>query len=149
MSIVQEMCARIGMVTGRGLAGNIRIYYSRKLLRYTTLLLFAANAFNIGADLGAMAKGMQLLQPNLPFWLLVVGFAVFSILLQVLTPYAKYARYLKWLALVLFSYIISAILAHIDWGAALHQAVFPNITINKDTILLITAILGTTSYNFV
>jgi NRAMP (natural resistance-associated macrophage protein)-like metal ion transporter len=144
MSVVQEMCARIGMVTGRGLAGNIRIYYSRKLLRYTTLLLFAANAFNIGADLGAMAKAAQLLFPELRFWWLVVGFAVVSIMLQVFTPYVKYAKYLKWLALVLFSYIISALLAHIDWGAALHQTLLPHISINKDSLLLVTAILGTT-----
>lgn len=144
MSIVQEMCARIGMVTGRGLAGNIRIYYSKRWLRYMTLLLFAANAFNIGADLGAMAKAVQLLQPELPFWLLVIGFTVLSILLQVLTPYAKYARYLKWLALVLFSYIISALLAHIDWGQALHATLFPHIVINKDSMLLISAMLGTT-----
>lgn len=144
MSVVQEMCARIGMVTGRGLAGNIRIYYSKKFLRYTTLLLFAANAFNIGADLGAMAKAVQLLRPGLSFGWLVVGFAVLSILLQVFTPYAKYAKYLKWLALVLFSYIISALLAHIDWGQALHATFFPNITFNKDSLLLICAILGTT-----
>ncbi len=144
MSTVQEMCARIGMVTGRGLAGNIRIYYSRRLLRYTTLLLFAANAFNIGADLGAMAKAVQLLAPGLKFWWLVVGFTLLSVLLQVLLPYAKYARYLKWLALVLFSYVISALLAKIDWGQALHATIFPEITWDKNTLLLISAILGTT-----
>ena len=61
MALVQEMCARIGIVTGRGLAGNIRIHFSRRILYLCTLMLFAANAFNIGADLGAMAKGVQLL----------------------------------------------------------------------------------------
>jgi NRAMP (natural resistance-associated macrophage protein)-like metal ion transporter len=144
MSTVQEMCARIGMVTGRGLAGNIRIYYSRKLLRYTTMLLFAANTFNIGADLGAMTKAVQLLRPGLHFWWLVVGFTIISVMLQVLTPYAKYAKYLKWLALVLFSYILSALLSHIDWGTAIHQMLLPHISINKDSMLLVTAILGTT-----
>ena len=144
MSVVQEMCARIGMVTGRGLAGNIRIYYSHKLLRYTTLLLFAANTFNIGADLGAMAKAVQLLRPELHFWWLVAGFTILSVLLQVLTPYAKYAKYLKWLALVLFSYVISALLSHVDWGTAIHQTLLPHISINKDSIILVTAILGTT-----
>lgn len=144
MSTVQEMCARIGMVTGRGMAGNIRIYFSRRMLRFVTLLLFAANAFNIGADLGAMAKAVQLLQPGLKFWPLVVGFTMICILLQVLMPYEKYARYLKWLALVLFSYIVSALLAHIDWGAALRATFFPHIVITKDSLLLISAILGTT-----
>src|SRR5690242_15164628 len=63
MAVVQEMCARIGLVTGRGLAGNIRVFFSKRLLYICTTLLFAANAFNIGADLGAMAKAMQLLFP--------------------------------------------------------------------------------------
>ena len=144
MSVVQEMCARIGMVTGRGLAGNIRVHFSRRVLRYVTLLLFAANAFNIGADLGAMAKAVQLLKPELSFSWLVVGFALLSLLLQVLTPYAKYAKYLKWLALVLFSYVVSAILAKIDWGEALKSTFLPNFSFDKDSLLLICAILGTT-----
>jgi NRAMP (natural resistance-associated macrophage protein)-like metal ion transporter len=144
MSVVQEMCARIGLVTGRGLAGNIRVYYSRRVLRFCTLLLFAANAFNIGADLGAMAKGVQLLNPRLNFGWLVVGFAIISLLLQVFTPYVRYAKYLKWLALVLLSYVFSSILAHLDWGSALHSTLIPHITFNKDTMLLVCAILGTT-----
>src|SRR5712691_7257658 len=65
MAVVQEMCARIGLVTGRGLAGNIRAHFSRRVLYLCAALLFAANAFNIGADLGAMAKGVQLLRPSL------------------------------------------------------------------------------------
>jgi NRAMP (natural resistance-associated macrophage protein)-like metal ion transporter len=144
MSAVQEMCARIGMVTGRGLAGNIRLHYSKRILRFATLLLFSANAFNIGADLGAMAKAVQLLKPAIPFWLIVVGFTVVSLLLQVFTPYEKYARYLKWLALILLSYIVSALLAHINWGDALRQTIMPHIQFNKETLLLICAILGTT-----
>jgi NRAMP (natural resistance-associated macrophage protein)-like metal ion transporter len=144
MSVVQEMCARIGMVTGRGLAGNIRIYFSHRALRFATFLLFAANAFNIGADLGAMAKAVQLLNPGLSFSMLVVGFAVISLLLQVLTPYAKYARYLKWLALVLLSYIVSALLANIDWGQAMRHVFIPDLNFDKSSLLLICAILGTT-----
>jgi len=144
MSTVQEMCARIGMVTGRGLAGNIRLHYSKRILRAATLMLFAANAFNIGANLGAMAKAVQLLQPSLPFWSIVVGFALLSLLLQVFTPYEKYARYLKWLALVLLSYIVSALLANINWGEALRQALVPHVEFDKETLLLICAILGTT-----
>ncbi len=144
MSLVQEMCARIGMVTGRGLAGNIRVYYSDRTLRFVTLLLFAANAFNIGADLGAMAKAVQLLNPSLSFGWLVVGFALVSLLLQILTPYARYARYLKWLALVLISYVVSALLARVDWSMALRATFVPDITFDRDSLLLICAILGTT-----
>jgi NRAMP (natural resistance-associated macrophage protein)-like metal ion transporter len=144
MSVVQEMCARIGLVTGRGLAGNIRIHYSTGVLRFCTTLLFAANAFNIGADLGAMAKGVQLLNPHLHFWWLVVGFTIVSLMLQIFTPYVRYAKYLKWLALVLLSYVISSLLAHLQWGQAIHEAVFPHITFTHDSLLLICAILGTT-----
>jgi len=144
MATVQEMCARIGLVTGRGLAGNIRVFFNKKVLYLCTTLLFAANSFNIGADLGAMAKGVQLLNPHLGYGWLVVGFAVFSLLLQIFTPYAKYAKYLKWLALILLSYIFSAILAHINWGEAVKHAVIPSIHFTKDQIILICAILGTT-----
>jgi len=144
MAIVQEMCARIGMVTGRGLAGNIRIHFSRRMLRVCTLLLFLANAFNIGADLGAMAKGLQLLNPHLNFGMLVIGFALLSLLLQIFTPYVRYARYLKWLAMVLFAYVFSALLAHLDWSSVLRSAAVPKIGFNKDQFLLLAAILGTT-----
>lgn len=144
MSMVQEMCARIGLVTGRGLAHNIRVHFSRRVLILCTVLLFAANTFNIGANLGAMAKAVQLLDPRLDFGWLVVGFAIFSLLLQIFTPYVRYAKYLKWLALILLSYILSAILAGLDWGEVLRNGFIPHIEFTKDQILLIAAILGTT-----
>lgn len=144
MAIIQEMCARIGLVTGRGLAANIRIHFGKKVLYASTMLLFAANAFNIGADLGAMASAVQLLIPTINITLIVIGLTLFILLLQIFTPYVQYARYLKWLALVLFAYIISAILAHPDWNTVIHSALVPRITFNKDQLLLICAILGTT-----
>lgn len=143
-AIVQEMCARIGLVTGRGLAGNIRTYTSKRTLQICTLLLFAANAFNIGADLGAMAKGVQLLSPHLNFSVLVIAFAIISLLLQIFTPYVRYAKYLKWLALVLLSYVVSSILAHLHWGTILPHALIPSIHWGKSELLIICAILGTT-----
>ncbi len=144
MSVVQEMCARIGIVTGRGLAGNIRTHFSKRVLYLCTLMLFAANAFNIGADLGAMAKGVQLLRPGLGFNYLVIGFALLSVILQIYLPYARYAHYLKWLALVLLAYVASAIMANLDWGTVIHSALTPSITWSKSQLLLICAILGTT-----
>lgn len=144
MAAVQEMCARIGLVTGRGLAGTIRKYFPKRLLIACTLLLFAANVFNIGADLGAMAKGVQLLWPEADFAVLVVGFAALSMLLQIFMPYAHYAKYLKWLAFVLLAYIASAILANLSWGDVLSRAFIPSIEWNKEQLLLICAILGTT-----
>jgi NRAMP (natural resistance-associated macrophage protein)-like metal ion transporter len=144
MATVQEMCARIGLVTGRGLAGNIRIFFSKRILYICTALLFMANSFNIGANLGAMAKAVQLLQPSFNFGWLVVGFTAFSLLLQIFTPYAKYARYLKWLALILFSYILSAILADLNWAEVLKNGFIPHIEFNKEQIIIICAVLGTT-----
>ncbi|HVI69774.1 MAG TPA: divalent metal cation transporter [Magnetospirillaceae bacterium] len=144
MAVVQEMCARIGLVTGRGLAGTIRLYFPKKLLVACTLLLFAANVFNIGADLGAMAKAVQLLWPQIDFGMLVIGFSVLSMSLQVFIPYARYARYLKWLALVLLAYVASALLANLNWGEVLARGFVPSITFDEDQILLICAILGTT-----
>lgn len=144
MAFVQEMCARIGLVTGRGLAGSIRVHFSKKVLYICTILLFFANTFNIGADLGAMAKAAQLMSPGLNFGVMVLAFAVVSLGLQIFTPYAKYAKYLKYLALVLLAYVASAIMAHLDWNDVLHHAFIPHINFSKDQILLICAILGTT-----
>ncbi len=144
MAIVQEMCARIGLVTGRGLAGNIRLHFSKKILYTCTLMLFAANAFNIGADLGAMAKAVQLLRPSFNYSFLVVGFVILMLLMQIFMPYARYARYLKWLAMVLLAYVASALVAHLNWGDVLHRAVLPSIHFTRDQLLLICAILGTT-----
>jgi NRAMP (natural resistance-associated macrophage protein)-like metal ion transporter len=144
MSIVQEMCARIGLVTGRGLAANIRTVFSPRILYICSLLLFAANAFNIGADLGAMAQAAQLIWPKWNFYLLVVGFAVLTLGLQIFTPYERYAKYLKWLAMVLLAYIASAVMAHLNWGEVFKNAIVPTITFSKDQVLLICAILGTT-----
>lgn len=141
---IQEMCARIGIVTGRGLASNLRVHFSKKVLYICTLLVFAANAFNIGADLGAMAKGVQLLDNSLNFSFLVIGFAVLMLLMQIFMPYAKYAHYLKWLAMVLLAYIASALLAHLDWGTVFKHTFTPSIHWTKDQVLLICAILGTT-----
>jgi NRAMP (natural resistance-associated macrophage protein)-like metal ion transporter len=144
MAVIQEMCARIGLVTGRGLAGNIRTHFSKRTLYICTMALFAANAFNIGADLGAMAKGVQLLDKSANYTFLVIGFAIFVLLLQIFMPYAKYAHYLKWLALVLLAYIASALVAHLDWSTVLHKSISPSIKFTKDQILLVCAILGTT-----
>lgn len=144
MSVVQEMCARIGIVTGQGLAANIRHHFPRSVLYLTTILLFTANTFNIGADLGAMAKASQLLSPTTSFLVLIIGFTVLSLALQIFVPYQKYAHYLKWLALLLLTYIFSALSVHLDWRAILRSTLIPTVTFSKDQIILICAILGTT-----
>ncbi len=144
MAIIQEMCARIGLVTGRGLASNIRSHFGRKVLYISTIYLFAANTFNIGADIGAMANALQLLRPSLNFGILVVLLTLFIILVQIFTPYQRYAKYLKWLALILITYILSAIVAKPDWHLILQHALIPSFDLSKNSILLICAILGTT-----
>ena len=144
MAVIQEMCARVGLVTGRGLASNIRKHFSHKILYVSTLLLFAANTFNIGADLGVMAKTLQLLNPSFNFVFLIIAVTVLLLGLQIFIPYNRYAKYLKWLSLVLFAYVASAILANLDWANVLKHAVVPSMTFGKDQILLICAILGTT-----
>jgi NRAMP (natural resistance-associated macrophage protein)-like metal ion transporter len=143
-AIVQEMCARIGLVTGRGLAGNIRVHFSKRVLYACALLLFVANTVNIGADLGAMAKAGQLLNPKLSFGWLVIAFALVSLFLQIYTPYVKYARYLKWLAMVLFAYVFSALLAHLNWGEVISNGFVPHLSFHKDQLILLCAVLGTT-----
>lgn len=144
MAIVQEMCARIGLVTGQGLAGNIRDHFPRWILYLSTILLLMANTLNIGADLGAMAKATQLLFPQISFGILIFAFTIFSLGLQIFTPYDKYSRYLKWLAIILLSYVFSAFMVGIDWKNLLSHALIPSITPSKDQVILILAILGTT-----
>jgi NRAMP (natural resistance-associated macrophage protein)-like metal ion transporter len=144
MSIVQEMCARIGLMTGRGLAGNIRINYPRWVLYTCAISLFVANTINIGADLGAMSKAGQLLMPQANFALLTIGFTFFCLLLQIFTPYEKYARYLKYLVLILLSYVATAFVVKIDWGQVVISTLIPAMSFTKDQLFIVTAILGTT-----
>ncbi len=144
MAIVQEMCARLGLVTGRGLAGNIRRHYPKWVLYVCTGLLFAANSFNIGADLGAMAKATQLLTNKFNYFDLIIGFTVMSLAFQIFVPYGLFAKYLKYLALVLLAYVASAVIAQPELRQLATNAVMPTITFSRDQIILICAILGTT-----
>jgi len=100
--------------------------------------------FNIGADLGAMAKGTQLIFPRIGFAFLVLGFAVLSLGLQIFIPYKKYSKYLKYLSLVLFAYVFSAFSVVINWGEIFKHLVIPTISFSKDEIILICAAFGTT-----
>jgi len=144
MAVVQEMCARIALVTGRGLAANIRLHFPRKMLYGSTGLLFFANALNIGADLGMMAAAAKLLIPQMPFAFGVIFFAVLSLVLQIFIPYNKYAKILKYFAFVLLAYIVSALLVDLPLPEMFRGTFIPTIHFDKDTLLLITAILGTT-----
>ena len=144
MAVVQEMCGRIGLATGRGLAGNIRINYPKWVIYMCAALLFFANTLNIGADLGAMTKAVQLIYPNFNFVFVTTVFTLFCLLLQIYTPYERYAKYLKYLVLVLLSYVATAFIVHIDAGQLLTHVIVPSITPTKNQFFIITAILGTT-----
>jgi len=143
MTAVQEACMRIGAVTGKGLAAVLRDRYPRWLLLPVVFLVVAANTFNIGSDIGAMAAATELLVP-LPFPLLAVAFAVFMILLEVFVSYKTYVKILKWLALALFSYFITAFMVHADWMAALKATVVPHFEDTPEYLYIFVAILGTT-----
>ncbi|MCR4275943.1 MAG: divalent metal cation transporter [Candidatus Parcubacteria bacterium] len=144
MAVVQEMCARIGLVSGQGLAANIRREYSTRALYTVTALLFFANVFNIAADLGAMAAATRLLIPTFGLELLVIVFALISLILQIFTTYARYAKYLKYLALALLSYIAVAFAVDLNWSDVLYHTFVPSLTFSKDQLFLICAMLGTT-----
>lgn len=144
MAVVQEMCARIGIVSGQGLAANIRRAYSTRVLYTVTALLFFANVLNIAADLGAMAAATRLVLPTAGLELLVVFFASISLVLQIFTSYAHYAKYLKYLALALLSYAVVAFSVKLDWSEVLRHTFVPSLTFSKNQIFLICAVLGTT-----
>jgi len=144
MATVQEMCARIGIVSGEGLAANIRKHYSPRTLYLATALLFFANTLNISADLGAMAAATRLLFPAVGLGTLVIFFACISLTLQIFTTYARYAKYLKYLTLALLSYVAVAFAVNLDWMDVLRHTLIPSMNFSKDQIFLICGILGTT-----
>src|SRR6185369_6087620 len=102
------------------------------------------NTFNIGADLGMMAKASQLLAPHISFTFLVILFTLASLWMQIVLTYKEYAKYLKWLALVLFVYVFAAFAVNINWAEAIKHLIVPEISFHKEEFLILTAILGTT-----
>ena len=143
MAAVQLVCARIGLVTGEGLAAALRRHYPRPLLYGACLLLLVANVFNIGADLGGMGEAAEMLTglPRLA-WVLVFGLAV--VLVTVYVTYATFARGIKWLTAVLFAYVVAAILARPDWWAVLRGTLLPRFELGAQSAATLVAILGTT-----
>lgn len=143
MTVMQEMCGRIGLVTGKGLSDVIRDHYSRKLLYGAVFFLLVANIINIGADLGAMAAAINLFVPA-PFFVLLISITLFMLALEVYVPYPTYARILKYLTLSLLAYVATAFIVNEDWGLILRSTLVPHIVFTKEYIANIAAILGTT-----
>lgn len=140
---VQEACSRIGAVTGKGLAGVIKDTYSRRVLFVLVGLVVVANTINIGADIGAVAASAALIV-DVPVPLLCVGFALVIVLLEVFVSYRQYARVLKWLALALLAYPITALMVHQPWGQIFQATLIPHIRFDFEYLFLITAVFGTT-----
>jgi NRAMP (natural resistance-associated macrophage protein)-like metal ion transporter len=115
MAVVQEMCARIALETGAGLAVVLRKHYPRPVLYFCVCLLVVANTINLGADLGAMAAAGQLLVP-IPFLLWLIGITLVTVVLEVLVDYRQYARFLRFLTLSLFAYVLVVFVVRQDWG---------------------------------
>src|SRR5689334_24094981 len=122
MSAVQLMCARLGLVTGLGLAGVIRRHYSPWVLWGACALLIVANVINIAADLGGMAEATRMVT-GLPVALMVPVYGVVIVSLLMWSSYRSIARVFKWLTLVLLAYVLTAFVAHVDWPLALHVTV--------------------------
>jgi len=143
MVVIQEMCGRIGMASGRGLAGTIKKYHSKRLLFMAVSLLAIANIINIGADLGIMAASMQMVFGfNFYYWLVATG--VLIILMEVLVSYKRYSKILKWLGLSLGVYIITAFLVKQNWGEIAFDLFIPKIELNLGYITTMIGFLGTT-----
>jgi NRAMP (natural resistance-associated macrophage protein)-like metal ion transporter len=143
MSAVQMMCARLGMVTGRGLAGVLRRNYPRSILWSACALLIVANVFNIGADLGGMAAASEMMTGvNSLIWTPIFATLITSLLFW--TSYRRIVRVFKWLTLVLFTYVITAFLVRPDWKTVFHSTVIPHIEWSSKYLATLVGILGTT-----
>lgn len=143
MCAVQLMCARLGLVTGRGLAGVVRRQFPSWVLWGACLLLIVANVFNIGADLGGMADATEMMTGiNSKVWTPI--YALLIIALLFFSSYRLIARVFKWLTLVLFAYVVTAFLAQPDWRAVLGATFVPHVQWSSAFLATFVGILGTT-----
>ncbi|MEK7182693.1 MAG: divalent metal cation transporter [Patescibacteria group bacterium] len=143
MAVIQEMCARIGLVTGHGLVGTMKKHYPRVFIVFIAALVVVANTINIGADIAGMAASIRLFVP-LPSLLIAALFAVLIIAFMIYFPYRVLANIFKWLTLALFAYIITAFLVVDNWAQVLLDTVIPHIELTREQLSLILAIFGTT-----
>jgi NRAMP (natural resistance-associated macrophage protein)-like metal ion transporter len=142
MSGFQEICARIGRVTGHGIARNIRLRYPKLLYGVVALMVFA-NIFNLGADLQAMDAAARLLiaGPPVLFGVILGGLSVVT---QLFIPYSRYVKYLKWLTLSLFAYVIAAFSLNVSWKEVASHTLVPHVSLSQPYLLALVAVLGTT-----
>ncbi len=140
---IQEACARIGAVTGKGLSAVVKEHYNKKVLVSVVLLVVVANTINIGADIGAVASSLQLVI-NLPFVFFAIATALVVVLLEVFVAYRNYAKILKWLALSMLAYPITALIIKEPWGEIIHATLFPRFEFSFAYIFIVVGVFGTT-----
>ena len=140
---IQMVSARLGCITGRGLAANVKLAFPRSVLLSIVGLLLVANTINIAADIAAMGEALRLLLGGSAH-LYCVAFGLVCLVLQVFLRYETYVRYLKWLTLALLSYVAVVFTIHVPWGMVIRQTVIPQIALDHDTITIIVAVFGTT-----
>jgi NRAMP (natural resistance-associated macrophage protein)-like metal ion transporter len=143
MVVIQEISARVGRTTGRGIAGNLRRHYPAWLLHGIVVLLCAANVLNIGADLGAMAAAARLLLP-IPAGLYVAGFGIVCAAGMVFVQYGRYVSILRWLTLSLLAYFGTVFVVHVSWGELLRGLLWPDLRLDRSFWMTVVAIFGTT-----
>ena len=144
MLAIQSIAARIGAVTGVGLAANMKKVFPRWVLIALVVLLLIANTINIAADVAAMAEAAVLVVPSIDFHLYLVAFAVVSLLLQVFVAYHRYVGVLKWLTLALLAYLAVVFTVKVPWDQVAIRTLAPQLELNKETLTMVMAILGTT-----
>ena len=140
---IQEACARIGMVTGKGIAAIVKANYNRFILYAVVFIVVIANIINIGADIGAMAAAAKLLIP-FPFIVWTLLFTASILILEIFTTYKVYAKILKWLALSLLAYPLTVFIVKMPWLTVLKATFIPHVEFNFAFFFIITGVLGTT-----
>jgi NRAMP (natural resistance-associated macrophage protein)-like metal ion transporter len=140
---IQTVSARIGRVTGHGLAANIRQHYPAWLLHGIVMLLLIANTINIAADIGAMGAALQLLIGGSAHWY-AIAFGITSLVLQIFIPFPRYAPILKALTLALLAYVATVFVVKVPWGEVLYQTLIPSFSLKAEYIVAIVAVFGTT-----
>jgi Mn2+/Fe2+ NRAMP family transporter len=143
MCAIQMISAKIGRVTGHGLAGNMRRHFPAPILYLLVGLLLVANTINIGADLGAMAAALHLLVVA-PAVLYVAGFAVVTVLLEVFMRYSRYASVLRWLTLSLFAYVATVFVVGVPWSTVTLNLLLPHLDFSGTYLTVVVAVFGTT-----
>ena len=143
MAAVQSMCARIGRVTGKGLAANIKTAFPPIVLRGVVLLLLVANTLNIAADVAAMGEVAELIT-GFNRHIMTALFVFGTLILQVFIPYHRYVNFLKWLTISLLAYAAVLFTVHVPWGEVLQRTVWPQFTLNADAAAVIVGVFGTT-----